>query len=172
MAPPCTCGHEQPSARSFRRGKGSRLVGGTRLVVFPRPNRPQFEKATSRDPLSSRDPLPLAPSQRGAEGGEGSRPEGGGPGSKGGRGPRSWYSSADTVSSSVAIPRAGSPQRAGTSRIFPIIQGYERIVEKCPDFGRKFDEKELELVERHRVANGGETAPETSYRFSEVVREC
>ena len=40
-----------------RRGKGSRFVGGTRLVVFPCPNRPQFEKTTSRDPLSSRDPL-------------------------------------------------------------------------------------------------------------------
>ena len=48
-------------------GPGS--LDGTRLVAFPRPNRPQFEKATSRDHLSSRDPLPLAPSQGGAEGG-------------------------------------------------------------------------------------------------------
>ena len=40
--------------KMFRKGKVSRLVGGTRLVVFPCPNRPQFEKATSRDPLSSR----------------------------------------------------------------------------------------------------------------------
>ena len=59
------------------RGKGSRLVGETRLVVFPRPSRSQFEKATSRDPLSSRDPLPFAPFQKVQEGG-GCRPEGGG----------------------------------------------------------------------------------------------
>ena len=32
---------------------------GSRLVAFPRPSRAQSEKATSRDPLSSRDPLPL-----------------------------------------------------------------------------------------------------------------
>ena len=51
---------------------------GTRK--FPRPNRPRFRKATSRDPLLRRDPLPLAASQRGAEGGggEGPRLEGGG----------------------------------------------------------------------------------------------
>ena len=59
--------------------------------------------------------LPLAPSQRGAEGGgRGSRParlEGGGR-----RGPGSWCSS---ESRSVGIPRVGSPQRAGTPRIFP-----------------------------------------------------
>ena len=109
----------QNIALMIRRGKGSRPVGGTRLVVFPRSNRPQFEKATSRDPLSSWDPLPLAPSQRGAGGGGGSWLEGGGPGSKGGRGPGSWCSSACTGSRSVGIPRAGSPQRAGTPRIFP-----------------------------------------------------
>ena len=34
----------------------------------------QFEKATSRDPLSSWDPLPISPSQRASPGG---RPEGG-----------------------------------------------------------------------------------------------
>ena len=43
----------------------------------------------------------------------------GGPGSKGGRGPGSWYSSTYTESRSTGIPRAGSPQRAGTPRIFP-----------------------------------------------------
>ena len=32
---------------------------GTRLVVFPHPNGPQIEKATSRDPLSSGTPCPL-----------------------------------------------------------------------------------------------------------------
>ena len=31
--------------------QGVRLVGGTRLVVFPRPNRPQFEKATCLFPF-------------------------------------------------------------------------------------------------------------------------
>ena len=71
----------------IRRDKGSRLVGGTRLVVFPRPNRSQFEKATSRDPLSSWDPLLFAPSQRGASGGGGPGRAGRGPGSKRGRGP-------------------------------------------------------------------------------------
>ena len=37
-------------------------------MVFPRPNRPQFEKATSRDPLSSCDPLPGggSPARKGA----------------------------------------------------------------------------------------------------------
>ena len=49
--------------------QGAPARWGTRLVVFLRPNRLQFEKATSRDALSSRDPLPFAPSQRGAEGG-------------------------------------------------------------------------------------------------------
>ena len=34
---------------------------GSRLVVLPRPHSPQSEKATSRDPLSSWDPLPLFP---------------------------------------------------------------------------------------------------------------
>ena len=62
---------------SVRRGKGSRLVGGTRVVVFPRPNRPEFEKAMSRDPLSSRDPLPLALPKEVQKGGRG-------PGRKGG----------------------------------------------------------------------------------------
>ena len=52
-------------------------------MVFPRPNRPQFEKTMSRDPLSSRDPLPLAPSQIGAGGGGGSRPGGGVPARRG-----------------------------------------------------------------------------------------
>ena len=42
-----------------RRGKGSWLVGGTRLVAFPRPNRPQFDKATSPGPPL--EPGPLAP---------------------------------------------------------------------------------------------------------------
>ena len=58
--------------------RGTRLIGGTRLVVFPRPNRSQFEKATGPDPLSSLDPLPLAPCPF---------PkicQGGGPGRKGG----------------------------------------------------------------------------------------
>ena len=67
--------------KNFRRGKGSRLVGGTRLVVFPRPNRPQFERATSRDPLSSRDALPLALPKEVQKGGRG-------PGRKGGGGSR------------------------------------------------------------------------------------
>ena len=69
-------------------------------------------------PSRAGTPCPL-PSQRGAEGGERSRPEGGVPARGGGRGPGSWHSSAYTVSSSVGIPRAGSPQRAGTPRIFP-----------------------------------------------------
>ena len=103
----------------IRKGKGSRLVGGTRLVVFPRPNRPQVEKATSRDPLSSRDPLPFPLPKEVQEVGGGVPAGRGGPGSKGGSGPGSWYSSAYTVSSSVGIPRVWSPQRAGTPRIFP-----------------------------------------------------
>ena len=44
---------------------------------------------------------------------------GGVPGSKEGRGPGSWCSSACTRSKSVGIPRASSPQRARTLRIFP-----------------------------------------------------
>ena len=52
-------------------------------MVFPRPNRPQFERATSRDPLSSRDPLPLALPKEVQKGGEGSRPEGGVPARRG-----------------------------------------------------------------------------------------
>ena len=39
-----------------------------------------------------------------------------GPGSKGGKGPGSWYSSTYTGSRGAGIPRAGSPQRAGTPR--------------------------------------------------------
>ena len=54
-------------------------LGGTR-----RPNRPQFEKTTSRDPLSSRGPLPLLKEVQ----------EGRGSGSKRGRGPGLWCSSA------------------------------------------------------------------------------
>ena len=64
-----------------RKGKGSRLVGGTQLVVFPRPNRPQLKKATSRDPLSSRDPLPLPLPKEVQKGGRG-------PGRKAGMGSR------------------------------------------------------------------------------------
>ena len=98
---------------SLRRGKVSRLERGpgscsaregSRLVVLPRPNHRQSEKAMSWDPLPSRDPLPLSLSQRGAGGwggGGASRPEGHlgskggrGPGPKGGRGPGSWCSSA------------------------------------------------------------------------------
>ena len=72
--------------------EGSRLVGGTRLVVFPRcltPYRPK--NTTSRDPYppSSRDPPfrpgPLPPSAPLWEG-QGAR----GPGSRGG--PGSWLS--------------------------------------------------------------------------------
>ena len=78
------------------------------------------------------EPGPLAPCplRRGAE-----FPAGrGGPGSKGGRGPGSWYSSAYTVSSSVGIPRAGSPQRAGTPRIFPCFR--QGMVGMSRDLGR------------------------------------
>ena len=50
-----------------RGGKGSRLVGGTRLVVFLHPNRPQFVKATSR-PSRTKTSCPLPLSQRGEEG--------------------------------------------------------------------------------------------------------
>ena len=45
----------------LRRGKGSRLERGSLLVVFPRPNRRQSEKATNWDPLSSRSGLPKPP---------------------------------------------------------------------------------------------------------------
>ena len=53
--------------------RGPGPLGGTQLVVFPRPNRPQFKilKAQAGTPC----PLPLP---KGARGGEGSRPEGGG----------------------------------------------------------------------------------------------
>ena len=44
--------------------------------------------------------------------------EGGGPGRK--EGPGLWCSSACTGPRSVGIPRAGSPQRAGSPRIFPL----------------------------------------------------
>ena len=51
-----------------RRGVPARW--GTRLVVFPHPYRPQFEKVTSREPPSrAGSPCPPAPSQKGAEGG-------------------------------------------------------------------------------------------------------
>ena len=94
--------------------EGSRLVGGTRLVVYPRCLTPYGPKnATSRDPYppSSRDPPPSgrAPSPPAAPlwEGQGAR----GPGSRGG--PGSWLSR--TVGGlAVGIPRAGSPQRAGT----------------------------------------------------------
>ena len=49
----------QKSLLNFRRGKGSRLVEGTRLVVFPRPNRPRSEKATSRNPSRAGTPCPF-----------------------------------------------------------------------------------------------------------------
>ena len=92
------------SLTKVRRGKGSLRVGGTRLVVFPRPNHPQFKKATSRDPL---EPGPLAlPLPKEVQGGGG-----GGPGRKGG--PGSKGSSACTGSRSVGIPRAGSPNEPG-----------------------------------------------------------
>ena len=54
-------------------------------MVFPRPNRSQVEKATSRDPALEPEPLapcPLLKVLRGAGGG------GGDPGSKGGMGSR------------------------------------------------------------------------------------
>ena len=66
-----------PDKGMIRRGKGSRLVGGTQLVVFLRPNRPQFEKTTSRDPLSSRDPFAPWPFSKMCRSGKG-------PGRKGG----------------------------------------------------------------------------------------
>ena len=77
----------------------------------------------SHEPGPPLEPGPLAPCpfpkrcRKG--GGGGSRPEGGGPGSKGGRGTGSWCSSACTAPRSVGVPRAGSPQRAGTPCIFP-----------------------------------------------------
>ena len=71
-------------------------------------------------PLSSQDPWPLALSQAGRKGGGGgSGRKGAGPSSKRGRGPGSWCSSACTGSRSVGIPRAGSPQWAGTPSHFP-----------------------------------------------------
>ena len=109
--------------------EGSRLVGGTRLVVFPRcltPYRPK--NTTSRDPYppSSRDPPPSGrdPSPPSAPlwKGQGAR----GPGSRGG--PGSWLSR--TVGGlAVRIPRAGSPQRAGT----PCLSWLTRItsVARC-----------------------------------------
>ena len=60
---------------------GSRLEG-CRLVVLPCPQRPQSEKATSWDPLSSRDPVARSPSQRDAGGGVGGPARTRGPGSK------------------------------------------------------------------------------------------
>ena len=96
------------------KGEGSRLVGRTRLVVFPRfltLYRPK--NTTSRDPyppsswdptLPARNPPPLLHL---FGKGQGAR----GPGSRGGLG--SWLSR--TLGGlGVGIPRAGSPQRAGT----------------------------------------------------------
>ena len=96
---------------TFRRGKGSRLVGGSGLVVFPRPDRPQFEKAVSQDPVLSWDPSPCPFPERCREGGVPERK--GGPGSKGGRGPGSQCSSACAGPRRMGIPRAGSPNEPG-----------------------------------------------------------
>ena len=92
--------------------EGSRLVGGTRLVVFPRflaPYRPK--NTTSRDPYppSSRDPPSgRDPSPPSAPLWEGARVRG--PGTRGG--PGSWLSR--TVGGlAVVIPRAGSPNEPG-----------------------------------------------------------
>ena len=101
---------------SVRLGKceGSRLVGGTRLVVFPRCLTPYKPKnTTSRDPytpfelgppLPAGTPLPLLPPF-------GKGQEARGPGSRGGS--RLWLSRT-AGGLAVGIPRAGSPQRAGT----------------------------------------------------------
>ena len=93
--------------------EGSRLDGGTRLVVFPcflAPCRPK--NTTSRDPypLRAGTPLPAGtppPLLHLFGKGQGVR----GPGSR--WGPGSWLSW--TVGGlAVGIPRAGSPQQAGT----------------------------------------------------------
>ena len=78
--PAAVCDANPPRSGEAR---GPRLVGGTRLVVFPRPNRPQFERATSRDPLSSRDPLPLALPKEVQKGGRGPGRRGGVPARRG-----------------------------------------------------------------------------------------
>ena len=92
------------------------------LFTGPTPKPPTVRKSHEQDPLSSRDPLPLT--KKVQEGG--SRPEGGGPGSKGGRGPGSWCCSACTGSRSVGMPRAGYPQRARTPRISLEIEIFMR----------------------------------------------
>ena len=95
-------------------------------MVFPRPNCPQFEKATSRDPLSSRDPLLLALAKEVQEGGGGSvSAGGGGPSSKGS--PGSWCSSAFVTSESLlnhfCVTFTGAPKVTFESlfRIFELF---------------------------------------------------
>ena len=76
---------------------------------------------TAHSPSRAGNPFPLAPSQRGAVQEGGGVPAGRGvPARRGDRGPSSWCSSACAGSRGVGIPRAGSPQRAGTPRIFPM----------------------------------------------------
>ena len=97
--------------------RGPARWGDLGLVVFPRQTAHRSRKPRPGPPLEP-GPLPLAPYQRGAGPGRGGGPgRTGGPGSKGGKGPGRWCSSACTESRSVGIPRAGSPQRAGTPLI-------------------------------------------------------
>ena len=84
--------------------QGVRAREGSQLAVFPSPNRPQSEKATSRDP-SSRDPLPLPPSKKVQEG-EGAWPEGG-------RGSRAWE-----------YHEPGTPPEPGSLEFSQIVQEF------------------------------------------------
>ena len=100
----------------------------------------------------------------------------GGPGSKGGRGPGSWYSSAYTVSSSVGIPRAGSPQRAGTPRTFPVLGSLRRTSDRTPCAGELVTEctsqscKPPDLLQESLGSFGPGVSPKTGGARESVQR--
>ena len=101
---------ESPSARGSGEARGPGSLGGPGSWYSHGQTTHGSRKPRGREPLSSRDPCPFPKRCRRGRGVPAGR---GGPGSKGGRGPGSWYSSAYTVSSSVGIPRAGSPNEPG-----------------------------------------------------------
>ena len=96
------CRHESNAgAERFRRGKGSRLVGGPGSWYSHAQTVHSSRKPRDRTPSRAGTP---APPKRGFPGRKG------GPGSKGSGGPGSWCSSDCVGSRAVGMPRAGPPQ--------------------------------------------------------------
>ena len=110
--------------RLFQERQGVPARCGARLVVFPRPNRPQFQEATTQAPSRAGTPCPL-PVPKEVQGGRWSRPEGGGV-------PRRGEGSRLMVFFGLyRIKNRGNttsrvPQQAGTPRIFPVFAQEKR----------------------------------------------